>query len=178
MTCYDHYDTPSDQIDKPVYVVGIDGSPASAAALRWAVDRPGDREVRAVYVFRDANLLPAARAAYVPPAPPALLWQRQAAQEMAESFVAQALPELSRPAVQAAAVEGEARHVLVELSRGADVLVLGASHRTALGSRVLGSTSSSCAAHAGCPVMVVPEAWSPRSAQAATPPRPSVTSAG
>jgi nucleotide-binding universal stress UspA family protein len=162
MTCHDSYDSPRDESDKPVYVVGIDGSPASAAALRWAASRPDAGEVRAVYVFHAANLLPAAHAAYIPPAPPALAWQRLVAQETAESFVTQALSEQGRSVVLPLAIEGEPRHVLVELSRDADVLVLGASHRTAFGTRVLGSTSTVCAAHADCPVMVVPEAWSPR----------------
>jgi nucleotide-binding universal stress UspA family protein len=167
MTCHDDYDTPLDQTDGSVYVVGIDGSAASAAALRWAASRPDAGEVRAVYVFHASNLLPAAHAAYIPPAPPALGWQRQVAQETAESFVTQALSEQSRPSVVPLAIEGEPRHVLVELSRDADVLVLGASHRTAFGTRVLGSTSTICAAHARCPVMVVPEAWSPRHPAAA-----------
>ena len=162
MTCHDNYDSLLDPAPQPVYVVGIDGSAASAAALRWAVSRPGAREVRAVYVFHASNGLPVAHPA----------------QDLAESFVAQALPEESWCEVHSLAIEGEPRHVLVELSREADVLVLGASHRTAFGTRVLGSTSSICAAHAACPVMVVPEAWSPRSAPAVTQARSSAHSAG
>jgi nucleotide-binding universal stress UspA family protein len=171
MTCHDDYDdVPLQAADKPVYVVGIDGSPASAAALRWATSRSGAAEVRAVYVYNASNLLPAAHAAYLPSAPPALFWERQAAQQQAEAFVAAALPGNSHSPVLPVAVEGDPRHALVAASHDADVLVLGASHRTAFGTRVLGSTSSTCAAHAGCPVMVVPQAWSPRRTAAVTAP--------
>lgn len=152
-------DRPLESHVKPVYVVGIDGSAASAAALRWATSRPDVGQVRAVYVFHTSNLVPPARAAHLLPA---LGWQRQAAQDQAESYVQQALSGRTAAPVVVTAVEGEPRHTLIERSRDADVLVLGASHRTAFGTRVLGSTSSACAAHAACPVMVVPEAWSPR----------------
>jgi nucleotide-binding universal stress UspA family protein len=169
MTCHDDYErTAEGTTISPHYVVGVDGSPAGAAALRWAVHQASTTggTVEAVYAFHGQSLLPAARAAYLPPAPPASLAQQLDAEETLAAHVHAALTDdpTAASSVRRAAVGGEPRHVLVDRSAEADVLVLGASHRTAFATRVLGSTASTCAAVAHCPVMVVPEAWAPRPA--------------
>ena len=173
MTCHDDYQPTADATTtSPHYVVGVDGSPAGAAALRWAVHqvRTTGGSVEAVYAFRGQPPLPAARAAYLPPTPPASLAQQLDAEETLATHVHEALEDdpMADSVVRRAAIGGEPRHVLVDASAHADVLVLGASHRTAFATRVLGSTASTCAAVAHCPVMVVPEAWSPRPAAEAS----------
>lgn len=166
MTCHDDYAPTARPPARPLYVVGVDGSPAAAAALRWAVHQAKDRhgQVQALYAFHGPTLLPAARAAYLPAAPDASLGQRVQAEEALAAHVHAALVEEpeGEALVCQVPVEGEPRHVLVNGSEHADVLVLGASHRTALADRVLGSTASSCAAVAHCPVMIVPAAWAAR----------------
>jgi len=170
MTCHDNYESETPATSRPdgsvvtarKFVVGVDGSPAAASALRWAVHqaRAARTSVLAVHAFHGPTLLPAARAAH--PAPRVALGQQVTAEETLALYVREALADQPEDVqlVTRLCVGGEPKHVLVEQSRGADVLVLGASHRPAFATRVLGSTASTCAAIAACPVLVVPEAWS------------------
>jgi nucleotide-binding universal stress UspA family protein len=50
---------------------------------------------------------------------------------------------------------GHAAAVLVEASRGADLLVVGSRGRGAFAGMVLGSVSRHCAENADCPVLIV-----------------------
>jgi nucleotide-binding universal stress UspA family protein len=166
MTCHDDYTDGTVSLPspaRPLYVVGVDDSAAAATALRWAVDKAEatDGEVYAVHVFHARTVLPPTRSPYVPAEVPEETLEQQSALVETRAMVQRALQEgLPTPdRVEIAAVAGDPRHALVELSRGADALVLGASHRGGLVARVLGSTAAACAANASCPVMIVPEGW-------------------
>ena len=67
-----------------------------------------------------------------------------------EGVSAKARVELGRP-----------EHVLVRLSKGADLLVLGSSGHTPLLGMLLGSVAQHCTRHAHCPVVLVPLTDSP-----------------
>lgn len=165
MTCHDVYDQPA---GGPLTVVGVDFSPASAAALRWGAAKAAKEggRVRVVHVFRPIPPLPPAHSAYVPERPAPSVFQRNEIESQLREFVEETLGQAPAAAhVRVQAVDGMPHQALIEASREADVLVVGASHRTAFATRVLGSTTSACAAAAHCPVMVVPESWRP----AATP---------
>ena len=57
--------------------------------------------------------------------------------------------------VEVRLAQGHPRHVLIEESKSADMLVLGRRGHGGFGGLLLGSVSSACVAHAHCPVLVV-----------------------
>ena len=134
-------------------VVGLDGSPSSRDALRWALDEARVRRttVEAVHVWR----LPALTYAAVMAAPIAVRDELgMAAKAMLDQEVDDVLAtELDPPPVERVALEGAAAAGLVRCAVGADLLVLG--HSSGLPALLRGSVGQRCAAHAGCPVVVV-----------------------
>jgi nucleotide-binding universal stress UspA family protein len=140
-------------------VVGVDRSPASAAALAWALAE-GARRGRPVTAVR----------AWVDPVtagyPIGTVLQGsseevgRAALASVQEAVKEAMAEV--PAsdgvdVHAVSLRGAAGPVLTDASRGADLLVVGTRSHNALSRAVLGSVSASVLHHAHCPVAVVPE---------------------
>jgi nucleotide-binding universal stress UspA family protein len=144
-------------------VVGIDGSPASLEALRFALVEARLRGARLVALH--AWQLPLAEA----PGPftlglPTL---ETPVEEAAEAYAAAARSLLdqvvdaiaaSEPGVEVErrVVEGGAAAALVEASSRADLLVVGARGHGGVAGMLLGSVSDQCARHARCPVIVVP----------------------
>ncbi|WP_018635996.1 universal stress protein [Parafrankia elaeagni] len=133
-------------------VVGVDGSASSRIALAWAV-----REAR----LRAARL----RVVHVwTPPPPLGDGAGAAGEEMfhaaARALLDDAVRVLRGPAGAGVEAEpvlvrgGVSRELISEAAR-AQMLVLGARGRGGFAGLVLGSTSSQCVAHAGCPVAVV-----------------------
>jgi nucleotide-binding universal stress UspA family protein len=144
---------------RPRIVVGVDGSPGSYAALRWALQhtRGGATEVEAVYVLEPLVPLDFTGAGF------------DAAVATAQDLDAEARAILDR--VVADTSDGTAVSVrkvviehpnpgqaLVRAAAGAALLVVGAHHHHGLGF-LLGSTGASCMRHATCPVVIVPEDW-------------------
>ena len=129
--------SPSIATDSPLIdvagsiVVAVDGSDHSARAVRWAAEQAflEHRRLVAVSVGDDAGVR----------ADDALA----AARELH--------PDLS---LQGAAVPGDPRQVLIDLSADAHLLVIGSRGRGALQSMLLGSVSAAVSAHATCPVVV------------------------
>ncbi len=98
-------------------VVGVDGSDASVAALRWAVAEAAIRQqpVRAVRVYEARS--------HVSAQP---VQQRRLLDELRDTLAANAN---ARVEVEATVVEGSTAQVLVGISAEAEQLVLGASAR-------------------------------------------------
>ncbi len=153
------------------YVVGIDGSLASAAAARWAADRAvRDKASLVVVCAYQVDALPSVAGPLRTPA------MRRLARQDAERLLQSVLEQL--PAGEAAdrvVVEGAADRVLLDRSSGAEMLVLGARPRhDHPHARFIGSTAARCLRGADCPVVLVPgihtEAAAPTApvAQAAT----------
>ncbi len=57
--------------------------------------------------------------------------------------------------LKSAVVEGNVARVLLEVTRGARMLVVGSRGHGGFAGLLLGSVSSACAEHATCPVLVV-----------------------
>ena len=131
-------------------VVGIDGSPPSKAALRWAIRYAGftDGVVDAVIAWDY---------------PTSYGWAPVIDEESVQDVAANTLEKTVReatadgPTVQVvrAVVQGHPAQVLVDEARGADILVVGNRGHGAFTSALIGSTSERCVRHALCPVVVV-----------------------
>jgi nucleotide-binding universal stress UspA family protein len=134
-------------------VVGVDGSPHSLHALRAAAElaRMRGQKLTVVTAWRPIDDIELG---------PGVVHTRdlsdRAAQRM-RALVAEVLGEEFRDLdLEVCAPEGPPADVLVELSFGADLLVVGASGHGRLRHAVIGSVTSYCTKHAGCPVLVVP----------------------
>jgi nucleotide-binding universal stress UspA family protein len=136
-------------------VVGVDGSQSAAAALRWA--------------FRQAELTGAALDAVIaweyPVAAAGMGWApvvpndgtdyAELAAKVLNTAINDARGAGSTVPVRQRVVEGYPAQILLNLSRGADLLVVGSRGHGELAEALLGSVSQRCVHHATCPVLVV-----------------------
>jgi len=136
-------------------VAGVDGSPSSICALRWAI--------------RQAELTGAAVEAVIawhyPIATGGYGWAPTGMatsidfKENAEKVLAKAISAACGPGssvpVQARVDEGNPAQVLLDASDGADLLVVGSRGHGGFTEALLGSVSQHCVHHARCPVVVI-----------------------
>ena len=148
-------------------VVGADGSPAVAEALRWALAEARLRgsKLRVVHAWR----LPLYAAA-----PEPVLPGMPAPTELDEQFV-EAMEREARGTLDAAVhflqeeaggtldidvtgelIRGQPAVELVSAADGAELLVVGSRGLGGFKGLLLGSVSQQCAHHATCPVVIVP----------------------
>jgi nucleotide-binding universal stress UspA family protein len=140
-----------------VIVVGVDGSPASSVALRFAAEEArlrgvGLRVVRAWKVPWGP----------MPPVPyPAELYAVVAPETKRHlaAQVAEVLGSDPGVSVEQRVVEGPPAKVLVEEAAEATLLVVGTRGHGGFTGLLLGSTSAQVVHHAPCPVVVVPAGW-------------------
>lgn len=132
-------------------VVGIDGSPGSRRALRWAAAhaRDLDKKVRAVCVI------------------PHVLWHEQPAFPTADGkgdaelesglgHLAREIEAETGATVTTDVVRGDPAETLLALSPEWDLLVLGSRGHSSVGEVVFGSVGRVCATRATRPVLIVP----------------------
>jgi nucleotide-binding universal stress UspA family protein len=134
---------------------GVDGSAAARAALLWAVDECRIRQQTLLIVhapdLQDAALTSAAGS------------RRHSLDEVGEyvlrDHAAAASARQPSVAVTSRLSHSAPAEALTELSEQADLVVVGSRGRgSSVVSSVLGSVSDRVAAHAQCPVVIVPEA--------------------
>lgn len=138
-----------------VVIVGIDGSPESIAALRWArhyAETAGAavRAVRAWHYPAGFGPAPLGKA-------PDLI-TNEVKEQMRDSLaadIAQVYPGGLTERVQALPTYGHPAEVLIDESKNADLLVVGHRGHSAFAGTLLGSVSLHCVASASCPVVVV-----------------------
>jgi nucleotide-binding universal stress UspA family protein len=142
-------------------VVGVDGSPASQAALRWAAEEAQIRGARLVAVHAWSFLPPA------PLAEPGMMpmpgidyagtidAERSAVEAEMDALLAEAFPDGPPVAVERMLLERGAGDALEEAAREADLVVVGSRGRSGLTAALLGSVSKHVLQHAACPVVVV-----------------------
>ena len=142
------------EADTPTIVVGVDGSPGSDAALRYAVDdarrRHAGLRVVAAWDFPTPVFIGAPRPSYFADA------SEQAARSSAQAALA-AVGPLDDLAVDLVVANGPPSRVLVDQSRDAELLVVGSRGHGGVAELLLGSVSEACMHHAACPVVVVPK---------------------
>jgi nucleotide-binding universal stress UspA family protein len=126
----------------------VDGSPHSAAALRWAIADATARsgEVTAVFCWQLPFLS-------VPGA-----FNRDEMERASEAFLLKTVGEIApSPAVPLLPLvaEGDTTTSLLAAAEGASILALGIRGRNPFAGLMLGSVSQACAANSPCPVVLV-----------------------
>lgn len=137
----------------PRVVVGVDGSPSSHEALRWAVRHAAliGGVVDAVGAWEPPSHV-GWSAPVVDPAFDRELAERRFADEL--DAVLGATPPTGVP-IRRAMVEGDPSDVLLDAARGAELLVVGSHGHSGFTRFLVGSVSTRCAQHAPCPVVIV-----------------------
>lgn len=136
-------------------VVGVDGSEASCAALRWAVEQAHvlDADVIAVHAWEPATTF----APYAPvSARPTTAEQRERAAEVLAATVRAAFGARVDPRVRAVLVEGRPSRVLLRQAHGALLLALGRGPHEQWELPAVGPVGRECLRHAPAPVVMVP----------------------
>ncbi|MGA5822032.1 universal stress protein [Kitasatospora sp. NPDC094028] len=137
--------------EQPRIVVGVDGSPASVDALRWAVGQARSRG--AVVEALTAWQYPVATGWPVP------VMEFEDLSGSYRKILDDCVREVAGtdPAVEVRAlvVEGGAVQCLLDTARGAELLVVGSRGHGGFAGALLGSVSQHCVQHAPCPVVVV-----------------------
>jgi nucleotide-binding universal stress UspA family protein len=137
-----------------IVLVGVDGSPESGAALRYAVaeaDRRGAR-LRVVSTYFPEYSVHG-RTQPVSASEGAIeVDLEKETRRMVEDALAGDSPQ---PPVEIVVAAGPAAGVLIDKSAEVDVLVLGHRGRGGFASMLLGSVGLQCVQHARCPVIVV-----------------------
>lgn len=139
-------------------VVGVDGSQASMAALRWAFEQAGalGADVVAVHAWEPAGR---GMAPYAPAsARPVPADERVRAAELLAATVRQVLGPQVPGVVRAVLVEGPPARVLVQQATGALLLALGRTAHGQYGQPAIGAVGRACLRNATVPVVAVPAA--------------------
>ncbi|RSM85178.1 universal stress protein [Kibdelosporangium aridum] len=145
--------------DRPI-LVGVDGTPASTAALEWAVAEGLRRDlpVLAVMVHQVAGQIMIGAVPYDALPPAGVEAEHADCVRRLADTVAEA--DTGDIAVKQMVVTGVAGEELAKLSSEADLLVVGSHGHNRFSEVVLGSVSSYCVHHSSCPVVVIPRrAW-------------------
>lgn len=148
-----------------VIVVGVDGSPGSAAALDVALaeglSRGATVEVVTAWLWNPTRADPAY--------PGALEAGRAITQDLQDVTLRSALGRLPvHPSVVQLVVHDHPGRVLVARAEGAVMVVVGSGQQSSASRKVLGSIGEYCLRHSSAPVVVVPE---PRQLDPPTPSR-------
>ena len=140
-----------------VIVVGVDDSAGAKEALRFAREEADLREatLRAVHTWRYGYIGATGLEGRIPAVGAELHEFRDAAAAGLDATLREAIPDAGSVEIEQRVVEGAPAAVLVEESRGADLLVVGSRGHGGFAQLLLGSVSQQCAHHAECPVVII-----------------------
>jgi nucleotide-binding universal stress UspA family protein len=139
-------------------VVGVDGSPSSRQALRWAVRQA---ELTGASVEAIATWHAPAMVGLGVPFAEADAGSRDdsrikvAAQDMLRAAIAEAAGTSAGVAVKAEVGEGSPAQLLLDASTGATMVVVGSRGHGGITGTLLGSVGQTLAQHAPCPVLII-----------------------
>jgi nucleotide-binding universal stress UspA family protein len=135
-------------------VVGIDGSPESVTALRWAAEHARFRrlplEVIHAWSISDTEALRVDDLFRVAES-------RDRDRRQIENLLGRTIDAGQRADVTLRLLDGNAVSVLLEAAERASLLVVGSRGQGGITRLLLGSTSAACLQHAPCNVAVVPQ---------------------
>ncbi|MER6083456.1 universal stress protein [Streptomyces sp. NPDC001833] len=137
-------------VSAPKVVVGVDGSPSSYGALRWAVRYAGlvHGTVDAVAVWQLPGLY-----GWSAPAVDIDVDEEEARQGMRKELTD--VLGADAASVRTRLVHGDPTDVLLRAAEGAEVLVVGSRGRGGFARALLGSVGLHVSQHASCPVVIV-----------------------
>jgi nucleotide-binding universal stress UspA family protein len=140
---------------EPRIVAGVDGSPSSVSALRWAI-----RQAALTGATVDAVMAwhyPAGASGYgwAPTGTEDGFDFRENAEKVLADVISNTVDPGSAVGVRALVVEGIAAQVLLDASDDAGLLVVGSRGHGGFAEALLGSVSQHCVHHAHCPVVVI-----------------------
>jgi nucleotide-binding universal stress UspA family protein len=140
-----------------VIIVGVDRSAGAEEALRFAFQEAQLRgaTLRAIHAWQFGYIGAPSLEGAVPVLGAGLDEHRSAAGAVLDAMVREAIPDSGDVEIERRVVEGAAAAVLVEESRGADLLVVGSRGHGGFAQLLLGSVSQQCAHYAECPVVIV-----------------------
>jgi len=132
----------------PVIVVGVDGSPSSQRAVRWAAQQAKltGATLRAVSSWRWPN--------YITRIPPGVDLASDTRRTLDE-VLQEALTGSEDVSVTRHVIEGPPGPALLTQAQDATLLVVGAQGRAAFPGMLLGSVAEYCVRQGSCPVVVV-----------------------
>ena len=138
----------------PVILVGVDGSPESHAALRWALEEATHRGIRveAMLAYDQEPLLVPA----VPMDAYGEIPRRHPARELHDAVHQARSTMPGAPDVAECVVVGDAAEHLIGASKRAELLVIGTRGRGAVREVLSHGVAANCLRHAECPVVVIP----------------------
>lgn len=131
-------------------VVGVDGSPSSVRALRWAIRQAGftGSVVDAICAWQ----YPVSYGWAVTDLNPQI---GELAGQALEKAIAEACPAGESVEIRSHVLEQSPAQALIAAAEGADLLVVGSRGHGGFTGMLLGSVSQHCVNHAPCPVLVV-----------------------
>ena len=139
----------------PRIVVGVDGSPSSRAALRWAV-----RQAKFTGGSVDAVI-----AWQIPTALRSYGWApiyveeaadfRGDARKTIEAVISDEVEPADSKLVRSQVVNGHPAQVLLDVAADAELLVVGSRGHGGFAEALLGSVGQHCVHHAHCPVLIM-----------------------
>jgi nucleotide-binding universal stress UspA family protein len=138
-------------------VVGVDGSDCSEIALKWAADEAEYRAATLVVVTTWTALPPPIVYPYAGfhDRDPGRHDPREAAMSALGETVRRVLQDRPNLSVELLAIPGDTATVLIEQSRDAYLVVVGARGIGGVGDWLLGSVSHKVAQHSHCSVAVI-----------------------
>ena len=139
----------------PRIVVGVDGSPSSRAALRWAVRQAKftGGMVNAVIAWQIPVMLQ--NYSWAP------IYLEEAgdfakdARKRIDAVISEEIEPTDSGLVRSRVVHGHPAQVLLDAAADADLLVVGGRGHGKFAEALLGSVSQHCVHHARCPVLIM-----------------------
>ena len=142
--------------DEPRIVVGVDGSPASHVALRWAAEEASLRSAGLEIIYASGShrsMYP--DGGHVDPTP----FELEGRAILDDAVASLSGLTSTPPHVNAVLAEDDAATALLRVADDAALLVVGSRGRGGFSGLLLGSVSQRCVDHAPCSVAVIPSTW-------------------
>jgi len=139
----------------PRIVVGVDGSPSSRTALRWAVRQAaltGGR-VDAVMAWQVPMVLQGYT--WAPIYMDEATGFEEDARKALDAIIREEVEAADTHLVEPRVISGHAAEVILEAAAGADLLVVGSRGHGSFAEALLGSVGQYCVHHAHCPVLIM-----------------------
>jgi nucleotide-binding universal stress UspA family protein len=143
--------------DRGLIVVGVDSSEGAKAALRFALGEAKLRQatLRVVHTWQYGHIGVKGVEGFSPVVGADLGDLRRTAEVALDATINEVAPNDNGVVIERRVSEGSPATVLVDESRGADLLVVGSRGHGGFAGLLLGSVSQQCAHHAACPVVIV-----------------------